>query len=108
MRIKIGDKIVEVDRVENGLPVIRATGEEIPNADGGTDVVVHVPCLRLGTSLSDIEETLKQRLTDDFLQTLLMAAESFGWSDEILEFVKTAFVKADKDVSDIPDCLDGG
>lgn len=42
MKAKIGDKIVEV---ENG--VVKATAEEIPRADGGVDVVVHIPCLQI-------------------------------------------------------------
>ncbi len=42
MKVRIGDKLVEV---ENG--VIKATAEEIPREDGGTDVVVRVPCLQI-------------------------------------------------------------
>ncbi len=42
MKVQIGDKMVEV---ENG--VIKATAEEIPREDGGTDVIVHVPCLQI-------------------------------------------------------------
>ncbi len=42
MKVRIGDKVVEV---EDG--VIKATAEEIPRPDGGTDVVVSVPCLQI-------------------------------------------------------------
>ena len=42
MQVRIGDKVVEV---EDG--VIKATAEEIPREDGGTDVIVHVPCLQI-------------------------------------------------------------
>ena len=43
MKIKIGDKLVEVD--EAG--VIKATAEEIHHPDGRVDVVVHVPCMKI-------------------------------------------------------------
>lgn len=48
MTIRIGGKLVQVDRIENGIPVIRATAEEIRRPDGTQDVIVHVPCLNLG------------------------------------------------------------
>ena len=44
MQVRIGDKVVDV---EDG--VIKATAEEIPREDGGTDVIVHVPCLQIQT-----------------------------------------------------------
>jgi hypothetical protein len=51
MKIKIGDKIVEVDRFiqKNGkqIPVIKCTATEIKNPDGSQDVVVQLPCLNL-------------------------------------------------------------
>lgn len=50
MKIKIGDKIVDVDRVENGVPVIRARAETIIHADGTQDVIVRVPCLQIQAS----------------------------------------------------------
>ena len=43
--VQVGDKTLPVDRIENGVPVIQAWGEEIPNANGGQDVIIHVPCL---------------------------------------------------------------
>jgi hypothetical protein len=43
MKIRIGDKLVEAD----ASGIIKATAEEIPNANGGTDVVVHIPCLQI-------------------------------------------------------------
>ena len=42
MKIRIGDKMVEV---ENG--VIKATAEEIRHSDGRVDVIIHVPCLQI-------------------------------------------------------------
>ena len=47
MKMKIGDKLVEVDRIENGVPVIMAECETIKHDDGTQDVVVHVPCLNI-------------------------------------------------------------
>ncbi len=49
MQVRIGDKVVEV---ENGI--IKATAEEIPRPDGGTDVVVHVPCLQIQTKKVEV------------------------------------------------------
>lgn len=42
MKIRIGDKVVEV---ENG--VIKARAEEIHRENGRVDVIVHVPCLQI-------------------------------------------------------------
>jgi hypothetical protein len=49
MKMKIGDKIVEVDN-SSGVPVIKATAEEIRYPDGRVDVIVKVPCLRIAGS----------------------------------------------------------
>jgi len=48
--VRIGDKLAEVDHIDSrGKPVIKAVGEEIPHPDGsGQDVIIHVPCLRIG------------------------------------------------------------
>ena len=45
--LRIGDKVVQVDRYENGVPVIKAEAQEIKRPDGTQDVVVTVPCLRI-------------------------------------------------------------
>lgn len=45
--IRMGDKLVEVDRIENGVPVIKARAEEIKHPDGRQDVIVRVPCLQI-------------------------------------------------------------
>lgn len=52
MKIKIGDKLVEAD-ISSGVPVIKATAEEIHHPDGRVDVVIKVPCLQIA---SDIKE----------------------------------------------------
>jgi len=46
MLIKIGDKVVEAE-MKDGVPVIKATTEEIKHPDGRVDVIVHVPCLKI-------------------------------------------------------------
>lgn len=46
MQIKIGGKVVEADN-SSGVPVIKATAEEIRHPDGRVDVIVHVPCLQI-------------------------------------------------------------
>jgi len=47
MRLKIGNRVVEIDRIENGVPVIKADSEEIHHPDGRVDVVIKVPCLNI-------------------------------------------------------------
>lgn len=49
IKMKIGDKVVEIDRIENGIPVIKAQAEEIKRPDGTVDVVVHVPCMKIAS-----------------------------------------------------------
>jgi len=46
MKMKIGDKVVEV---ENG--VIKAKAEEIRHPDGRVDVIVKVPCLQIASEV---------------------------------------------------------
>lgn len=48
--IRIGDKLAEIDRFENGVPVIKAKAEEITKPDGSQDVIVHVPCLQINAT----------------------------------------------------------
>ena len=62
MKIRIKDKIVEVDRVENGVPVIKAKAEEIRHPDGRVDVVVKVPCLQIQNKLNRQEENGKRNI----------------------------------------------
>jgi len=45
--IRIGDKLLAVDRIENGVPVVKVDAREIKHADGHQDVIVFVPCLTL-------------------------------------------------------------
>jgi len=47
LKIRIGGRLVEVDRFENGIPVIKARAEEIKQSDGSQNVIVHVPCLNI-------------------------------------------------------------
>lgn len=44
--VRIGDKLIEVD--ENGQPK-GIWSEETPNAQGGQDCTIHVPCLQVVT-----------------------------------------------------------
>jgi len=60
MKIRIKDKIVEVDRFENGIPVIKAKAEEIKHPDGRVDVIVKVPCLQIQDKLNQKEENGKR------------------------------------------------
>lgn len=55
MKLRIKDKIVEVDRIENGVPVIKAKAEEIKHPDGRVDVIVKVPCLQIQNKLNKEE-----------------------------------------------------
>ena len=45
MYLLIGNKLVPIARIVNGVPEIKATAEEIKRPDGTQDVIVHVPCL---------------------------------------------------------------
>lgn len=46
--LRIGDKLVEIDRFdENGKPVITATSKEVRHDDGRVDVTIIVPCLQI-------------------------------------------------------------
>ncbi len=54
MTIRIGGRLVEIDRFVNGIPVIKATAEEIKHPDGRQDVVVHVPCLKLAAEQKQV------------------------------------------------------
>ena len=47
MEIKIGDKVVNAEVGDNGVPVIQATAERIEHEDGRIDVIIHVPCFNL-------------------------------------------------------------
>ena len=50
MKARINDKIVEVD-TSSGIPIIKATAEEIRHPDGRVDVVIHVPCLQIASDI---------------------------------------------------------
>lgn len=50
MKMKIGDKLVDAE-MKNGIPVIKATSEEIRHPDGRVDVIVKVPCLRIASKV---------------------------------------------------------
>ena len=49
--LRVGDKAVLIDHFdENGEPVITGVwSEETPNAKGGMDCTVHMPCLQIAT-----------------------------------------------------------
>lgn len=46
MKVKIGDKLVEAD-TSMGVPVIKATSEEVRHPDGRVDIIIKVPCLEI-------------------------------------------------------------
>ena len=52
MKMRIGDKVVEVDN-SSGVPTIKATTEEIIRPDGRVDVIVHVPCLQIAGNIKE-------------------------------------------------------
>jgi hypothetical protein len=54
MKIRIGGRLVEVDRIENGIPVIKAKAEEIKRPDGSQDVIIHVPCLTMAAKQENL------------------------------------------------------
>lgn len=56
MQMKIGDKIVECEVNENGVPVIKATTETITRPDGSQDVIVNVPCIQICSEQKENKE----------------------------------------------------
>jgi hypothetical protein len=54
MQIQIGDKILDIDRFENGIPVIKCLSEVIKHEDGSQDCIVNVPCLNLSDKQGNI------------------------------------------------------
>ena len=48
--IRINDKLVEVD-TSSGVPVIKATTEEIRHPDGRVDILIHIPCMQIAGNL---------------------------------------------------------
>jgi hypothetical protein len=53
MQLRLGDKVVEVE-MRNGVPTIQAMAEEIKYPDGRQDVIVHVPCFKIGGSVKEL------------------------------------------------------
>lgn len=49
MKIRIGDKLVEAEVGENGVPVVKCQCKTIKHPDGRQDVVVSVPCLQIAS-----------------------------------------------------------
>lgn len=45
--LKVGDKLVKVDRIEGGIPIINVESEETINPDGTKNCTVKVPCLQI-------------------------------------------------------------
>ena len=50
MKVRIGDKLVEVDASGK----IQATAEEIRHPDGHVDVIILVPCLRIQAKIEEV------------------------------------------------------
>jgi hypothetical protein len=48
IKIRLGGKVVEAEIGPDGRPVIKARAEEIKHPDGRQDVIVHVPCSKIG------------------------------------------------------------
>jgi hypothetical protein len=55
-QLRIGDKMVEVDRFEEIggkiIPVIKATATQKYYPDGRIDCTIHVPCLKIEKKLN--------------------------------------------------------
>ena len=56
--LKVGDKLAEIDHFdEQGKPVLKTWSEETPNANGGMDCTVHVPCFQIASETPAIGNT---------------------------------------------------
>ena len=53
MKVQIGDKLVDAELNEAGVPIVKTWSEEIRHADGRVDVIVHVPCLKIQAKEND-------------------------------------------------------
>lgn len=49
--LKVGDKLIKVDRIENGVPIIKTESEETINPDGTKDCTIKVPCLQISAEV---------------------------------------------------------
>ena len=46
--LKVGDKALEISSFDKaGKPIIKVESVETPNENGGTDVTISVPCLKI-------------------------------------------------------------
>ena len=45
--LKVGDKLIKVDRIENNVPIIKTESEETRNSDETKNCTVKVPCLQI-------------------------------------------------------------
>lgn len=52
--LKVGDKLVKVDRIEDGVPIINVESEETVNPDGTVDCIVKVPCLQISSEMKQL------------------------------------------------------
>ena len=51
--LKVGNKLVKVDNIKDGIPIIKTESEETTNPDGTTNCTVKVPCLKIQTKINE-------------------------------------------------------
>jgi hypothetical protein len=51
--VRVGNRLLEVDHYENGVPIIKAIPQEIRHPDGRVDITIHVPCLNIAVKKED-------------------------------------------------------
>lgn len=55
--MKLGNRLIEVSSFSaEGKPVIKCSSEQTPNANGGMDCTITVPCLRLANKQNKLGE----------------------------------------------------
>jgi len=53
----VGRRAIAVEQVDGEWKPVGAWTESRPNAQGGTDCIVHVPCLEIAGNLPAVEES---------------------------------------------------
>lgn len=57
--LKIGDKLVKVDSIKDGVPIIKTESEETTNPDGTTNYTIKVPCLKIKAQVNKVNSKEK-------------------------------------------------
>lgn len=57
--LKIGDRLVKVDSIKDGIPIIKTESEETTNPDGTKNCTIKVPCLQIKAQVNEVNSEEK-------------------------------------------------